>query len=129
MRESDMSAIRNNDLDFVKVIFARLTPRAKVSVAYNLETSLQANIRVRNFDAEGKPYKVGNFDLLLMLERYEKHGVDRGDEMTRLELLQAGCIPVAPPVSTGQGIPQADPFAPPEGLPDQGRFAPCQKSK
>jgi len=124
-----MSAIRNNDIDFVKTVFGRLTPKARVSVAYNLEASLQANIRVKNFDEAGKPYPVGNFDLALFLDRYERYGVEEGDRATLAELLANGCIGAKPPVSTGQGIPQADPFAPPEGLPDQGRFAPGQKSK
>jgi len=124
-----MSAIRNNDVDFVKTVFARLTPSAKVTVSYDLGVSLQANIHVQNFDGDGKPYKPGNFDLELFLVRYERNGIDQGDRMTRDELLANGCMGVAPSVSTGQGIPDADPFAPPQGLPDQGRFAPGQKSK
>ena len=124
-----MSAIRNNDVDFVKTVFERLTPKAKVTVTYNTAISLQATIRVENFDGGGKPYKPGNFDLAQFLDRYERNGVELGDRMTRDELLSNGCMGVAPSVSTGKGIPDADPFAPPQGLPDQGRFAPGQKSK
>lgn len=124
-----MSAIRNNDVDFVKTVFQRLTPKAKVTVSYDLSVSLQANIHVQNFDGDGKPYKPGNFNLRLFLERYERLGIEEGDVRTKTELLTLGCIGDMPPVSTGQGIPQPDPFAPPEGLPDQGRFAPGQKSK
>ena len=124
-----MSAIRNNDVDFVKTVFARLTPKAKVTVSYDLSVSLQANIAVQNFDNDGKPYPVGNMDLRLFLERYERHGIDHGDEQTRDELISMGVIGVHPPVSTGAGIPQADPFAQPEGLSTSDRIPTGQKPR
>lgn len=125
-----MSApIRNNDVDFVKTVFDRLYPKAKITVWYDWQTSLQATISVQNYDGDGKPYKPANFDLALFLDRYERVGIALGDERTRLEMLQAGAAGVAPPVSTGQGIPAADPFAPPEGLPTADRVPTGQKPR
>lgn len=119
--------IRNNDVDFVKTVFDRLFPEAKVTITYDWKTSLQATIMVQNYDGDGKPYKPFNSDLALFLDRYERVGIALGDERTRLEMLQAGATGVAPPVSTGQGFPQTDPFAPPEGLPTGDRLPTGQK--
>lgn len=121
--------IRNNDVDFVKTVFDRLFPKAKISITYDWKTSLQATILVENFDGDGEAYKPANFDLALFLDRYERVGIALGDERTKLEMLQAGACGLRPPTSTGQGIPQADPFAPPEGLPTADRLPTGQKPR
>jgi len=121
--------IRNNDVDFVKTVFDRLFPLAKISVMYDWRVSLQASILVVNFDQTGQMYKPANFDLALFLDRYERNGIENGDRMTNDEMVAVGAAGVRPSTSTGQGIPAADPFAPPEGLPGADRVPTGQKPR
>jgi len=102
--------ININSIEFVQSVFRRILPGASIRVIYDLTKSLQATIEVNNPE-----YPPLNLDLKLFIERYEKHGIIAGDEQTKTELRLAGTLPIAPPVSTGQGVPAADPFAAPAG--------------